>query len=66
MEKKKEAAIQCFIVMYRYMNESFNVVHFQLWHNLQAILHAQMWQSRVEIEHYSLAYFSCIVAFEPL
>ena len=25
-----------------------------------------MWQSRVEIEHYSIAYFDCITAFEAL
>ena len=26
----------------------------------------QMWQSRVEIEHYSVAYFARIAAFEAL
>ena len=26
----------------------------------------QMWQPRVEIEHYSVAYFDCITAFEAL
>ena len=25
-----------------------------------------MWQSQVEIEHYSVAYFKCITAFEAL
>ena len=25
-----------------------------------------MWQSRVEIEHYSVAYFECVTAFEAL
>ena len=25
-----------------------------------------MWQSRVEIEHYSVAYFDCITVFEVL
>ena len=25
-----------------------------------------MWQSQVEIEHYSVAYFNCITAFEAL
>ena len=26
----------------------------------------EMWQSRVEIEHYSVAYFDCIIAFKAL
>ena len=27
---------------------------------------SHMWQSRVEIEHYFVAYFNCITAFEVL
>ena len=27
---------------------------------------SQLWQSRVEIEHYSVAYFGCITVFEAL
>ena len=33
---------------------------------LQYTFHLHMWQSRVEIEHYSVAYFDCIAAFEAL
>ena len=31
-----------------------------------AIIYMYMWQSRVEIEHYSVAYFDCITVFEVL
>ena len=35
-------------------------------HCKQVPLCIYMWQSRVEIEHYSAAYFACIAAFEAL
>ena len=40
---------------------------FPLQYAENSILHVnQLWQSRVEIEHYSVAYFECITAFEAL
>ena len=33
---------------------------------MQDIVKTYMWQSRVEIEHYSVAYFARIAAFEAL
>ena len=31
-----------------------------------SVLWNNMWQSRVEIESYSVAYFDCVTAFEAL
>ena len=34
--------------------------------SIQNFIHPYMWQSRVEIEHHSVAYFDRIAAFEAL
>ena len=50
-------------------NSGFSILHFKsAGHKGNTLLaaHKHMWQSQVEIEHYSVAYFDRIAAFKVL